>query len=267
MPEQFPKSGLKWRLLTVGIVVFLVGAGIYFLLASTRESKRLEQDLIDRFGWAEQYSPAADGSISVQRLEAFLRVRQSVQTSCDDYQLVLDGISGLEELESDAELSGEEKSSKGIGGLKSMIGVGPKMLQFMDARNSTLLSEEMGLGEYMYIYLAAYGDQLAMATTSSYAETEEAYISSRTRDEYVQILKNQQNAAGSDDELQNLSAHLKSEILALEDGSHQSPWPDGPPAVTQESLAPFQKQLSDLYCEGVVAIELLQKNRGFNFGG
>ena len=265
MPEQFPKSGLKWRLLTVGIVVFLVGAGIYFLLASTRESKRLEQDLIDRFGWAEQYSPAADGSISVQRLEAFLKVRQSVQTSCDDYQLVLDGISGLEELESDTELSGEEKSSKGIGGLKSMIGVGPKMLQFMDARNSTLLSEEMGLGEYMYIYLAAYGDQLAMATTSPYAETDEAYISSRTRDEYVQILNNQLTIADSHPELKDLTGQLREEITALEDGSHPSPWPIGPPALTSESIAPLQKQLSDLYCEGIVSIELLQKNRGFNF--
>ncbi len=264
------KSGLSWRLLTVAVVVFFVAAGIYFLLASTRESKRLEQNLIDRFGWAEQYTPAADGTVSLQRMEAFLRVRRAVQPSCADYREVLNSILGLVEIETDAELTGKEKASKGLGGLKSMIGLGPKMLQFMDARNGSLQNGEMGLGEYMYIYLAAYGRQLANVSTSPYAEMEEAYISSRTRDEYVGILTNQLTtlaAAGSDAELQNLSTQLRLEIKALEGGSHASPWPDGPPAMTRKSLAPFQEQLSDLYCEGIVAIELLQKNRGLDFRG
>ena len=273
MSKQSPrkdKSGLVWRPLTVAVVVFFLAAGIYFLLASTRESKRLEQNLIDRFGWAGQYAPAAEGTVSLQRAEAFLRVRQAVQASCADYREVLNGIIGLGEIETDAELTTEEKTSRGIGGLKSMIGVGPKMLQFMDARNGTLQNEEMGLGEYMYIYLAVYGKQLAVASTSPYADMEEAYISSRTRDEYVQILNNQLAAlaiAGSDTEMQNLSTQLRLEIQALEDGSQASPWPDGPPALTRESLAPFQEQLSDLYCEGIVAIELLQKNRGLGFRG
>ncbi len=267
---QKANNGLSWRLLTVAVVVFFVAAGVYFLLESTRESKRLEQSLIDRFGFAEQYTPAANGSVPRQRSEAFLRVRQAVQTSCADYQEVLNGIIGLADLETDAELSGEEKASRGLDGLKSIFGVGPKMLQFMDARNSNLRKEEMGLGEYMYIYLAVYGKQIANASSSPYAEMEEAYISSRIRDEYVQILNNQLAAlatAGSDTDLQNLSTLLRLEIEALGDGSHPSPWPDGPPAMTRESLAPFQDQLSDLYCEGVVAIELLQKNRGFGFRG
>ena len=73
MSKQSPrkdKSGLVRRLLTVAVVVFFLAAGIYFLLASTRESKRLEQNLIDRFGWAGQYAPAAEGTVSLQRAEA-----------------------------------------------------------------------------------------------------------------------------------------------------------------------------------------------------
>jgi hypothetical protein len=254
----------------MAVIVFFLAAGIYFLLGSTRESKRLEQNLIDRFGWAGEYTPSIEGNLSQQRMQAFIRVRQAVQPSCSDYQDVLNGIIGLTEIETDAELSGEEKASRGLGGIKSMIGVGPKLIQFMDARNGTLLTEEMGLGEYMYIYLAVYGQHLAKASGSPYADMEEAYISTRTRDEYVQILKNQVAAlakADSNAGMQNLSAQLGLEIQALEDGSHPSPWPDGPPAKTFESLAPFQEQLSDLYCEGIVAIELLQKNRGLGFRG
>jgi hypothetical protein len=268
--SQKENGGLGWRLFTVSIVVFFVAAGIYVLLASTRESKRLEQNLNDRFGWAEDYTPAADGKVSLERLEAFLRVRQAVQPSCSDYQEVLKGIIGLGEIETDAGLSGEQKASKGIGGLKSMVGVGPKMLQFMDARNGSLEYEEMGLGEYIYIYMAVYGEQLADTPSSPYAEMEEAYISSRTRDEYVQILENQLIVAGTSNsgkELQNLASDFRLEILRLEGDSQSSPWPNGPPEPIRKSLAPLQDQLSGLFCEGLVSIELLQKNRGFSFQG
>jgi hypothetical protein len=265
-PEK-SRSGHSWRLLTVGVAVFLLAAGIYFLFASTRESKRLEQNLIDQFGWAEEYTPAADGKIPLQRLQAFLNVRVAVQSSCADYKEVLDGIIGLEEIETDTGMTGEEKASKSIGGLKSMIGVGPKMLQFMEARNGSLQAEEMGLGEYFYIYLATYGEQLAEAPSSPYANKEEAYISTRTRNEYVQILNNQLSITDSQPELQKFSELIRQEVDALESGSHISPWPKGPPALIRDSIAPFQEQLSDLYCEGIVSIELLQKNRGFGFKG
>jgi hypothetical protein len=203
-------------------------------------------------------------------VEGFIRVRQAVQPNCVAFQRILDGIIGLEAIETDAGLSGEEKASRGIGGFRSIIKVGPKMLEFMDARNSSLLTEEMGLGEYMYIYLAAYGGQLALEPESPYAGMEESSISSRTREEYVQILRNQLKAietAGAEVTSSELSADLLEEIEALEDGSHLSPWPSGPAGMTPESLGPYREQLSELYCVGIVAIELLQKNRGFGFKG
>jgi hypothetical protein len=264
------KSGLRWRLLTVGVVVFFVAAGIYFLLGSTREAKQLEQNLNDRFGWAEDYIPPANGVIPFDRLTAFLRVREAVQPNCSDYHKILNGIIGLGDIESDPGLSGEQKASRSIGGLKSMIGLGPKMIAFMDARNSSLQTEEMGLGEYFYIYLAAYGEQLSNVSTTPYAEMEEAYISSRTRNEYVQILNNQLAAlviTEADAATQSLITQLRTEIQTLENGDNSSPWPNGPPQSIRESLAPLQRKLSDRYCEGLVSIELLQKNRGFSFEG
>jgi hypothetical protein len=54
-------------------------------------------------------------------------------------------------------------------------------------------------------------------------------------------------------------------MAALEDGSHASPWPNGPPATTAESLAPYRDRLSDLYCKGIVRVEILQNKKGFSF--
>ena len=99
---------------------------------------------------------------------------------------------------------------------------------------------------------------------------EDAYISTRARDEFVHILENQLTeleAAGPDDSHSGLSADLRNEIGALEDGSHPSPWPNGAGSVTRESLAPYRERLAELYCAGIVKIELLQKNRGLNLEG
>ncbi len=262
------KSTLVWRLLTVAVVVFFLAAGVYFLFASTRESKRLEQALLDRYGWASQYTPAADGTVPPQRLEKFIHVRRALQPNCSDYQNILDGITGLAAIETDSGLSGREKASRGISGFRSVIMLTPKMLAFMEARNANLLAEEMGLGEYMYIYLTAYGTRLAGEPSSRYAGMEEAYISARTRAEFVQILGNQLKAlqaSGEENGPGGLSADLRTEIAALEDGSHIAPWPGGPPGMTRDSLASFHERLLDLYCAGIVAIELQQKNRGLDF--
>jgi len=127
------------------------------------------------------------------------------------------------------------------------------------------------LGEYFYIYLAAYGEQLAQEPDGPYADQEDAYLSPRARREYVRILGNQLAAlqvTQQDTEAPGaLATDLQTEISAIEDGSHLAPWPAGPPARTSESLQPFSERLSALYCEGIVRVETLQKNRGLNLEG
>jgi len=167
-------------------------------------------------------------------------------------------------------MSAGDKASEGFDSLKTIFSSAPTFLEFMDARNQALLAEGMGLGEYMYIYLAAYGPQLAAEANSRYAEQEDAYISQRARDEYIQILRNQVDALDASSEAAShadLLTALQAEIDTLKDSMDSSPWPDGPPLATRESLAPYQPQIGDLYCEGTVKVELLQKNRGLNFEG
>jgi len=270
MSKVSPRKSKTGPILTLATLAFFLVAGIYFVVAQTRESKRLERALIERYDWASNYTPPIDGSVPPQRVERFIRVRRAVQPNCADYQSILDDLIGLENIEKNQEMPPVKKVSKGIGGVINVFSVAPKFLEFMEVRNRSLLAEEMGLGEYIYIYLAAYGEQLADESASSYADMDEAYISPRTRDEFVQILGNQLaalEAAGQEGSPEGLVDDLRGEIEALEDGSHSSPWPIGPTGRTRESLAPYHGQLVELYCSGIVKIELQQKNRGLEFEG
>jgi len=263
-------SSRKWRWLALATVVFFVGAGIYFLITTVGESKRLEQRLIDQFGWTNEYTPPLDGFMPAERVESFIRVREAVQSNCKVFQGILHDINNLEALEEDKEMPAGEKTSKGLDTFKKMFSAAPKYLEFMDARNSTLLEEKMGLGEYFYIYLASYGPQLAGEFDSSHVGNEEAFISQRTRKEFVLILENQLanlEAAGQDDSYNELITELQSQIETLSINEQSVPWPNGPASKTRESLAPFHRQLTELYCSGIARIELTQKNRGLNLEG
>ena len=251
------------------ILIFLGGSGIYFATEKIRQAKRVEQTLIDRFDWAEKYTPAIDGSIPPQRIEGFIRVREAVQAHCANYQTVLKSVIDLEKLETDQASDGD-KVSRGMKSLKSIFSAGPKMVAFSKARNEALLAEGMGIGEYMYIYLTAYAEQLASESISQFSGMEESRVSSRARKEFVQILTNQLNLLETTDHEpfhQNLSIALREEIEALSSGKHSTPWPNGPVGVAPESLAPYQQTVANLYCSGIVKIELLQKNRGFQLEG
>ena len=261
-----------WRYLTIATIVFFLGAGLWFFMLPIQQSKQLENNVIDRFGSATRYIPPADGSIQPDRLERFIRVREAVQANCRIFQNIMDSVIKLETLDSDPDIPAGQIASEGFDSLKNMFSAAPSFLEFMDARNSALLTEEMGLGEYIYIYLAAYGEQLALESQGRYVDQEEAYLSPRARKEYVQILGNQLAALQSADQNKDafsldLVADLQTEMTALTDGSHSSPWPDGVPSETAESLAPYRDRLSALYCEGIVRVEILQKNKGFNFEG
>ena len=268
MPSQ--KHQRNWKLLIVFIVLATVVMGLYLLMAPIRDSKQREQTLIDRFGLSSDYVPSASGFIPPERMERFIIVRQSVQASCADFQTVLKEIRAFEALEMSEELPAGEKMEQGISGLMNMLSTAPKFLEFMNQRNSTLLSQEMGLGEYLYIYLAVYSEQLAGEADSAYAGTEEAYVSPRVRAEFSKMLAHQlaaMEAAGSADVRGGLEQAINSEISKLMQDTNDPPWAQGLPEHLQESIVPFQKRLEKLYCSGIVKIELMQKNKGLDFRG
>ena len=255
-------------------IIALVGIVIVSVLVAVvgrpvREAKRTEQILIERTGLATSFTPTPDGSVQPQRVEAFLRVRERVFLHCGGFQDVLDDKLGLDELENDTQLSGMEKATRSVLNLGGLFGFGPKFLEFVSDRNTTLLDEEMGLGEYIYIYVLAYSEQLT-GSSSRYAEMDEARISERTTGELAEILRNQLaalTAEAQSAESELLTVDLREQISFLEDGSQSIPWQAAVPAAVAASFAPYADRLASLYCEGIAKVELLQKNKGLAIKG
>jgi hypothetical protein len=247
------------------IVVVIVAATLIYL--PIWEVKRTEQTLNDRYGEAVAFVPSQDGSVPPEKVEAFLRVRKEVFGLCPEFRDRITEVIRLERLEGDESVPRAVAAWNGIDGFKRLLGFGPLFLDFMDTRNSALLNEQMGLGEYFYIYVLAYIEQLRRAKETIPEEFEMAYVGPRAQKELIQILKNQLESLtpGADRPTDTkLAASLRDQITRLSEGRQSLPWEDGLPPAIAASLEPYAEHLVQLYCEGIAKIELMQKNKGLN---
>jgi hypothetical protein len=256
--------GCKIVIVAILVVVTVAATLIYLPIW---EIKRTEQTLNDRYGEAVAFVPTPNGSVPPERVEAFLRVRKEVFNHCSEFQGRISEIVRLESLEQDERVPKAVVAWNGINGFKKMLGFGPAFLSFMETRNRALMKEQMGLGEYFYIYVLAYIEQLRHANNTMLAEFEHAYVGPRARKELIQILNNQLESLtpGTDRPAdKDLVVSLRDQIARLSDGQQSLPWEDGLPPAIAASLEPYAKPLALLYCEGIAKVELMQKNKGFN---
>lgn len=268
---QRPKAGGKKRpsgcwiallavLIPVVLAAILIGQPIW-------KAKRIEQALNDRFGEAVAFVPLPDGSIPPERVEAFLRVRERVSLHCPEFQESIADLHHVGDPREDRDVPRADAAREDIGGLEKLLGLGPAFLRFMDTRNRALLEEEMGLGEYAYIYVLAYIEQLGHVADTRFAGVEQARVGSRARTELIQVLRNQLDALSSAESRPasaDLAVALRDQIARLSAGRQSLPWEDGLPPAIAASLQPYAEPLAELYCEGIAKIELMQKNKGLD---
>jgi hypothetical protein len=261
--SQAKERGLGWTILVLTVIIlsvagFLIGHVIW-------KTKQVEQTLNDTMGEAPTFVPSSDGLIPPERMEAFLRVRERVFEHCSEFQGHFDELVRLDELEQDPEVSKSEALKEGFGGLKRLLRAGPGFLRFMEARNGALLEEEMGLGEYMYIYVLAYRDQLQLEAHSRFASFEQAFVGVRARGELAQILRNQLEALEAHGpERKGWAAELRNEVASMGAMEKPLPWEAGLPPGIAASLEPYAESLDALYCSGLAKMELAQKNKGLD---
>ena len=116
----------------------------------------------------------------------------------------------------------------------------------LEARNQALLEEEMGLGEYLYIYVLAYADQLRQVHSSPFADIEQAHVGDRARRKLAQILRNQLDALESSEirsAYPELAGDLRDQIESLSAGRQEFPWANGLPPAVAASLEPYAELL------------------------
>ena len=128
---------------------------------------------------------------------------------------------------------------------------------FFEARNNSLIEQEMGLGEYTYLYVVIYYGWLGHPADdgpqtgrdgegSANVELDHVQSERRISDDLRSMLRNQlqQDTTGTTDEW---VSSLSAEIDAMERDSKRNPWQDGLPPSIVESLEPHRERLATSY--------------------
>ena len=224
------------------------------------------ETLVEQFGAQEDFTPLADGSIPEERMETFLQVRQSMMEVCSSITDTFGAIQGMEELDGQKEPAAGEVMAKFFQMTKAVFNLGPEIGRFFQARNEALLREEMGLGEYTYIYAMVYGDKLIEQHTEGETTFSAVNVSSRVRKLLAAMLSRQLELArgGGDD---SWTATLEAEVLRLDGPLPGIPWTDRLPLALEASIEPYRDQLDDLFCAMAIGMETTRNRKATKYFG
>lgn len=239
----------------------------------------LREDLEQQHGEVAEFRPWPGGAVPADRLEAFLRVRES----CAESRRGLEQIFRMFDLSEEKALELEEKSfleqmSFAFGMSKQAIGLAPELGKFYAERNQALVDAEMGLGEYTYIYVLAYYSWLghspgdgpgdvhvtvdaggAAAGAERRPRVPARWAQRRVRRDFVQMLRNQLDSVAAEADASWWET-LAGEIEAMESDSRRVPWQDGLPRPIADAFEPFRARLEPTYSASLNAFEL-SRNR------
>jgi len=239
------------------LILGLIGSvvGTMFLMGGFKDSIATREILDERHGDQGDFIPAMNGAISTESMEKFLTVRSAIMEHCEEFTTTMQKFESMEDM-------GDDTSKKeAFSGVMNLTGdifmMVPRMGRFYGARNGTLLDVDMGLGEYTYIYVLAYGYHLR---GEGRAARGDAFNSGEPNDRVCkalrQMLRNQLNTVVDPDE----RAMLEQEIGRLEADPESIPWVGELPSAIAASLDPYRQQLEDLFCPATIFLEF-NKNR------
>ncbi len=266
----------------VVILLILLALGFFFvkdIVYKFEETGELTNSLKDLYGEIEDYTPPSDGRISYESMEDFLYVRESMATAREklDHSIyILDTVRKQE--------GGEDvrRPGRGLRAVKAAIGLIPGIGDFYTQRSQALLEVEMGLGEYMYIYILSYysmlekppgdgpGFQLVQDDKEwrfddwdreNNLEKRNVKMTEKINLLILSMLKNQlpqlDSPATTPAEDEWRGAFL-AEIQALESDVLRIPWHGGLPFVIEASFRPFLTRLENSYSPQTNILELAQ---------
>jgi hypothetical protein len=255
------------------LLVLSLGAGTIGYIGVRKAMDRGEgiEEGFDRlraeYGGPAEYVPGPDGSVPTGRMEVFLAARRSMaeeRKTAGDVLRVLDG----------QEVDGGQPNF--IQKAKAGIQLIPAMMTFIEQRNDVLLTEGIGLGEYLYIYSLSYFNLLdkdltdgpSFTLTSDDEDNDnrgfqwnagpqgEKGDTREDRERTIRKYLHRIQLKMARNQLQNLDARggsaedrerLEAEIALMEAEPLRLLWETGMPDVLRRSLEPYLDELDATY--------------------
>jgi len=259
------------------LLVIIMGVGVSFMgyrwvkdtTEAVEEAGRIERELEEQYGQARAFVPALGPGVPSVRMEVFLAVRETLTGPRDELSAAVAGLAGVD---------GEPGIGNGLRAARAGISLGPRVLEFANARNRALLEAGMGVGEYTWIYWFTYIAWLGHpADDSSLHEVVESHnsgdgsvqiyidggmepeqITWRLRRDVTAMLRNLQVELESDPAQADLLAAVTTEMAELGADPDRVPWQSDLPEVFAVGLEPYRERLEATYSKAANPFELVE---------
>ena len=283
------KSTKKWFIgcgigcgAIVVILLVLLALGFFFvkdMAYKLEETGELTNSLKELYGEIEDYTPPPDGRISYERMEAFLSIRESMAPVRDKLEYSISILDSMRKQEGSEDV---RRPGQAFRAFKAVFGLIPGIGDFYVQRSQALLDVEMGLGEYMYIYILSYYSMLEKPPgdgpgfhlvqgdkewrfdewdKKDNIEERNVKMTEKINQLILSMLKNllpQLDSPTTTSKEDEWSGAFLTEIQSLEGDVRRIPWKDGLPFVIEASFRPFLTRLENSYSSMVNILELEQ---------
>jgi hypothetical protein len=270
------------------IIAIIIAIGYFAIKDTVEDFKEVEAStalLEEKYGRILDFCPEPKGTLSSERIEAFLLTRQQMESVRLEMEETLGGISDeIQKVKSD-----DKRSPNVLKILKKVFGSVSKFALYYKARNEALLATEMGLGEYQYMYVTVFysylgkspgdgppfplmegDDQGIRWQTSGDEERDQEWyeeevradrlhrIAQQVRRRFIAFLSNQLEKLNVTypNSYSSWKEVLKKEISDLESDRNRIPWQDGLPNVIKRTLEPYRERLEESYAPLLNPLEM-----------
>ncbi|ANM31023.1 hypothetical protein ABI59_17775 [Acidobacteria bacterium Mor1] len=243
------RSRWLWGCGGLAALPFLIVLTVLILtLLPHRRADQVLSDLEQRFPTGS-FVPSTDGSLPPGDIDRFLAVQEQLAPSCDELRRVFGWMAAVEQDEVPGE-GGVAEARRALRMTGNVLGaagnITPSVAGFFEARNRALLEAGMGLEEYRYLFLAAYGARLDDAGMGRMPFNREGVVPGQVRAQVVEFL-----------ERTGTSGVLLAEAEALRADGARLPFAEGPAATAfGDQFAGRRERLDALFCVGRAGIEL-----------
>jgi hypothetical protein len=255
------EEGIKGGAIGCGVLfvgtVLLAVAGTISMIRPLRHALDDRTTLEQRFGPQDAYRPALDGAVAPDRLQAFLSVRRELAPLCREFEDTATAVRRLESLDDQEDVSRVDAIRQAWRVAGRTMGMGSRIGRLFEARNRALVDAGMGLGEYTYIYVMAYHQQLAHSAADTILFDEPA-VNARVGAALRASLRHQLAELEAGGEPSGLIDGLKTEIERLDQDPGRLPWQDALPPAIGESFRAHRDTLDATFCPPVAELELRQ---------
>ncbi len=213
--------------------------------------------LEEQFGDSDAFTPAIEGSVKDGRVAAFLGVRDSLAEIHGEIEDVDQEMGQFDDLTADGEPEFRVALPAVFRLTKSMMGLPWVFGEIESVRNQSLVEVGMGIGEYTYIYVLAYHDQLVAPNDEANLFSASA-TNSRVRADLREMIRRQVTAARDQlPEGDDWLGALETEMALLDADSDRIPWQDGLPEHIADCFDGSRRALDATYSVAAAEFELL----------